>query len=100
MLEGIANGTLSQARLDDMATRMFIGYFYVGLNNGTFPENEGVDAYVDVRGNHSQIVRTNGAASLVLLKNTNNALPLRKPKIMALFGAGAGPVMGMFSKGL
>lgn len=51
------------------------------------------DAYVDVRANHSQIVRNNGAASLVLLKNINNALPLNKPKIMALFGISAGPVM-------
>ncbi|KAF8848804.1 glycoside hydrolase family 3 protein [Acephala macrosclerotiorum] len=90
---GIDNGTFTQARLDDMAVRNVIGYFKVGLDNGTQPEYVGSDAYVDVRGNHSTIVRTNVAASLVLLKNTNNALPLAKPKSMALFGSHAGPVM-------
>lgn len=33
----IANGTFSQARLDDMAVRNVIGYFYAGLDNGTQP---------------------------------------------------------------
>lgn len=76
-----------------MAVRNVIGYFKVGLDNGTQPEYVGSDAFVDVRANHSTIVRTNGAASLVLLKNTNNALPLNKPKSIALFGSHAGPVM-------
>ncbi|KAF4624118.1 hypothetical protein G7Y89_g14058 [Cudoniella acicularis] len=52
ILAGIANGTLTQARLDDMAV--------------------GETADVDVRANHSAIVRTVGAAALVLLKNENN----------------------------
>jgi beta-glucosidase len=90
---GINNGSFTQARLDDMAVRNVIGYFFVGLDNGTQPEYVGSDTYVDVRANHSTIVRTNGAASLVLLKNTNNVLPLSKPRSMALFGAHAGPVM-------
>lgn len=93
LLAGISNGTFTQARLDDMAIRNVIGYFYVNLNNGTQPAHVSTDADVDVRGNHSQIVRSNGAASLVLLKNTNNALPLKKPKIMAIFGSSAGPIM-------
>lgn len=93
MLALISNGTLSQARLDDMAIRNVIGYFYVNLNNGTQPDFVDAEADVDVRANHSSIVRANGAASLVLLKNVNNALPLTKPKSMALFGAHAGPVM-------
>ena len=90
---GLNNGSFTQARLDDMAVRNVIGYFYVGLDNGTQPAYVSDTAVVDVRANHSTIVRTNGAASLVLLKNTNNALPLNKPLSMATFGSHAGPIM-------
>ncbi|CAD6446279.1 d46f09c4-f297-40a4-8a25-6a02da090eaf [Sclerotinia trifoliorum] len=90
---GLSNGTLSQARLDDMAMRNVIGYYYVNLNNGSQPSYVSSSAYRDVRANHGTIVRENGAASLVLLKNTNNALPLSKPLSMAIFGPHAGPVM-------
>ncbi|PMD41999.1 glycoside hydrolase family 3 protein [Hyaloscypha variabilis F] len=90
---GLNNGSFTQARLDDMAVRNFIGYFYVGLDNGTQPAYVSDTTVVDVRANHSTIVRTNGAASLVLLKNTNNALPLSKPLSMVIFGSHAGPVM-------
>jgi beta-glucosidase len=93
MLAGINNGSLTQARLDDMAVRNVIGYYRVRLDNGTQPPYVSSSAYVDVRGNHSQIVRANGAASLVLPKNTDNALPLKKPLSIALFGSHAGPVM-------
>lgn len=34
----LANGSFTQARLDDMAIRDVIGYFYVGLDNGTHPD--------------------------------------------------------------
>ncbi|RAL61123.1 hypothetical protein DID88_010462 [Monilinia fructigena] len=90
---GLANGTLSQERLDDMAIRNVMGYYYVNLNNGSQPSHVSSTTYRDVRANHSAIVRENGAASLVLLKNTNNALPLSKPLSMAIFGSHAGPVM-------
>jgi beta-glucosidase len=95
---GLNNGSFTQARLDDMAVRNVIGYYFVNLDNGTQPAYVSSTAHVDVRGNHSQIVRTNGAASLVLLKNTDNALPLNKPLSMVLFGTNAGPVMaGMYN---
>jgi beta-glucosidase len=90
---GLNNGTFTQARLDDMAIRNVIGYFFVGLDNGTQPAYVSDTAVVDVRANHSAIVRLNGAASLVLLKNANNALPLIKPLSMALFGSHAGPAI-------
>ncbi|KAG5650794.1 hypothetical protein H0H81_011028, partial [Sphagnurus paluster] len=37
------------------------------------------------------IIRTIGAASTVLLKNVNNALPLKSPKSIGIIGNGAGP---------
>lgn len=90
---GLSNGTLSQARLDDMAIRNVMGYYYVNLDNGSQPSYVSSTIYRDVRANHRAIVRENGAASLILLKNTNNALPLSKPLSMAVFGSHAGPVM-------
>ncbi|GKZ22757.1 hypothetical protein AbraIFM66951_004254 [Aspergillus brasiliensis] len=90
----LSNGSLTEARLDDMAIRNLMGYYYVNLDNGLQPAEQSEDAYVYVRGNHSQLIRENGAKSLALLKNKNSALPLKKPRVMGVFGAHAGPVMG------
>lgn len=95
ILAGISNGTLSQGRLDDMTIRNIIAYYYVNLDNGEQPSIASSIAYDrDVRANHSQIIRSHGSASLSLLKNTNNALPLKAPRSISIFGANAGPVMG------
>lgn len=91
--EGINNGSFSQALLDDKVIRNVIGYYYVGLDNGTQPALCSSTDYVDVRANHASIVREVGGAAMALLKNTNNALPLSKPLSIAMFGSGAGPVM-------
>ncbi|KAI0129136.1 glycoside hydrolase superfamily [Xylariales sp. AK1849] len=69
---GIANGSFTQERLDDMAIRNVIGYYFVGLDNGEQPAVMGTTEYRDVRGNHSEIIRRVGAESLVLLKNNND----------------------------
>ncbi|CAG8971052.1 hypothetical protein HYALB_00005290 [Hymenoscyphus albidus] len=91
LIQGIASGNLSQARLDDMAIRNIIPYYKSNLANGKQPPLAQQTDYVDVRANHSKIVRSVGAASIVLLKNINNALPLSKPRTMAIFGNSAGP---------
>lgn len=80
---------MTEARLNDMAIRNLIGYYHVNLDNGTQPSTAEQDAYVDVRGNHAKLIRSNGAKSLALLKNKNNALPLNKPHKMAIFGSNA-----------
>ncbi|KAL4866514.1 hypothetical protein BDV12DRAFT_210438 [Aspergillus spectabilis] len=89
----LSNGTVSRARLDDMAIRNVIAYYYVNLDNGLQPEAQDTDAYVDVRANHFKLIRENGAKSMVLLKN-NGGLPLNKPRVMGIFGTHAGPVVG------
>lgn len=93
LVAAIANGTFSQARLDDMVVRNIIGHYYVNGDNGLQPALSYATDYVDVRANHSAIIRANGAASIALLKNTDNALPLVKPRSMAIFGASSGPAM-------
>ncbi|KAL5356299.1 putative beta-glucosidase D [Aspergillus floccosus] len=104
-IEGyIKQKNLSKARLDDMAIRNLMGYYYVNLDNGTQPSTSEQDAYVDVRANHAKLIRSHGAKSMVLLKNKNNALPVKKPHTMAIFGsharaAIAGPNMAFTVQG-
>ncbi|KAH8657978.1 glycoside hydrolase superfamily [Xylariales sp. PMI_506] len=94
MLAGLKSGALSEARLDDMAVRNLIGYYFVGLDNGKQPSEAGTTDYRDVRGNHSALIRQVGQEALILLKNdkTNGGgLPLNKPRTMAVFGSHAAP---------
>lgn len=116
----VNNGTVDQARVDDMIVRIMTPYYYFGQDSG-FP---GVDPAggqlntfsppstwettfnmtgtfnVDVRGNHSDLIRAHGAAGTVLLKNTNATLPLKAPKNIAIFGNDASaPTQGMYTNG-
>lgn len=93
---GIANGSFSEARLDDMAVRNTIGYFYAGLDNGRQPEVAETTEYRDVRADHAKLIRKIGADSLALLKNNKSGgggLPLERPRSISIFGAHAGPSM-------
>lgn len=116
----VNNGSLDTSRVDDMIVRIMTPYYFFGQDAG-FP---GVDPAggqlntfsppstwettfnmtgtpnVDVRGNHGDLIRKHGSAGTVLLKNTNNALPLQAPKVMAVFGNDAGaPTQGMYTDG-
>lgn len=102
----VNNGTLDVSRLDDMITRIMTPYYFLGQDTdyptidpsgadlNTFsPRSTWVTNFTltgpssrDVRGDHSALIRKLGAASAVLLKNTNNALPLKAPKSIAVFG--------------
>jgi len=61
------------------------------------PDSETTNAHIDVQDDHYKLVRTLGAASTVLLKNRNGALPLGKhegkvaERSLVLIGSGAGP---------
>ncbi len=48
-----------------------------------------INFHVNVQGNHTALIREIGGASTVLLKNTQNALPLHKPKSIAVVGEDA-----------
>lgn len=87
---GLNNGSFTMARLDDMAIRNMMGYFHYKQDQG-YPTKVASTDYVDVRGNHSKLARTYAADSLVLLKNTNNALPLKNKRSISIFGSHAAP---------
>ncbi|KAF7170201.1 hypothetical protein CNMCM5623_002698 [Aspergillus felis] len=92
----VVNGTVPEWRIDDMAIRIMSAFYKVGRDKAQVPVNfdawttdeysylhylvsEGyqqVNSYVDVEGNHKELIRKIGSSSIVLLKNVNNALPL------------------------
>ncbi|KAL2851068.1 glycosyl hydrolase family 3 N terminal domain-containing protein [Aspergillus pseudoustus] len=87
----VANGSLAQAKLDDMATRIIAAWYkYAPLDNPGhgMPANVLLPhAPVDARGPESKQSRLQSAVEgHVLVKNLNNTLPLRKPKFLSLFG--------------
>ncbi|KAF3011014.1 hypothetical protein E8E13_010853 [Curvularia kusanoi] len=89
LVVGIANGTFSAARLDDMVIRQLMGHFK--HKQEVYPDHVGYTDNVDVRGKHGDLARQYAAESLVLLKNTASALPLRSKKAISIFGAHAAP---------
>ncbi|PYI24416.1 beta-d-glucoside glucohydrolase D [Aspergillus violaceofuscus CBS 115571] len=91
LLAALANGTLSQARLDDMAVRNLMPYFQQGLDTKSPPPVRSATDPIDVRANHRALIRKAGGAAITLLKNTNHALPLARPRSIAVFGANARP---------
>ncbi|KAG4033525.1 hypothetical protein MFRU_004g00330 [Monilinia fructicola] len=114
----VNNGSVSLDRINDMALRVMTPYFFLGQDQDDFPLIDGYSGIyptinhfnapsfwedlawnasmgasdVDVRGNHSLLVRELGAAGTVLLKNTNSALPLKTPKLIGIFGNAAGDI--------
>lgn len=90
MTEAVNNGSVADSRLNDMAARIVAAYFYLDQDQG-YPET-GVYTYdeqheiIDVRSDHATLIREIGGAGTVLVKNTNNALPLKKPRYLDVFG--------------
>ncbi|KAL4911422.1 hypothetical protein BDW74DRAFT_164913 [Aspergillus multicolor] len=95
---GLANGTLTEAKLDDITIRNIIGYFYVGLDKNPAPSVADTTANRHVMKDHKKLIRDVATESLVLLKNTpgaNVGLPLTEGNSIAIFGAHAGfPLAG------
>ena len=81
-----------------MAAWYFLGQdslTYPPTNFNSFhPDDDDTNEHIDVQANHDTLVRKLGAASAVLLKNDNGALPLgKRQRTIALIGSGAGPGM-------
>ncbi|KAF3030327.1 hypothetical protein E8E12_000460 [Didymella heteroderae] len=100
----VNNGSLSEARLDDMVVRIMTPYFHLGQESDFpaidgytpqlgfygalgYPHNFTLGPVVDARRNeHTQLIRDLGAAGTVLLKNTDGALPLKNPSNIGVLG--------------
>ncbi|KIM71494.1 glycoside hydrolase family 3 protein [Piloderma croceum F 1598] len=96
----VNNGTIPLSRIDDMATRILAGWYFLGQDAPSYPQvnfniwnpyDDSTNGRVDVQDDHYKVVREIGAASTVLLKNDRGALPLKKPRSLVLIGNDAGP---------
>ncbi|KAL4755324.1 putative beta-glucosidase L [Aspergillus terricola var. indicus] len=90
----IANGSVPQARLDDMVTRILAAWYLVGQDQGhppvAFSSWDGGAASVNVTTpEHGELARIIARDSIVLLKNTNASLPLASPASLAVIGSDA-----------
>ncbi|EJD47277.1 hypothetical protein AURDEDRAFT_62469 [Auricularia subglabra TFB-10046 SS5] len=105
LVEAVNNGSVPMARLDDMVTRTFAAWYKLGqdknypkvnfdvITTDDFRNGVRTNEHVNVQDNHKDIIREVGAASIVLLKNTNGALPIDTNKLrrFGIFGSDAGP---------
>ena len=83
------------------ATRIVASWYLMHQDAPSFPpvnfdafltDSDETNEHVDVQDDHYKLVRDLGAASAVLLKNKNGALPLgKKDRSIVLVGSGAGP---------
>ncbi|CAA7264066.1 unnamed protein product [Cyclocybe aegerita] len=95
----VNDGTIAEALVDDMATRIIASWYLLHQDRPSFPavnfnafdlEDDATNLHVDVEEDHHKLVRELGAASTVLLKNEKGVLPLgRKDRSIVLVGSGA-----------
>ena len=93
LLNAVSNGSVPQSRLDDMVTRILASWYLLGQDGSypsvTFSSWNGGGGAPNVTGTHNTIARAIARDGIVLLKNSNNALPLTKPASLALIGQDA-----------
>ena len=109
LTEAVLNDTIPQWRLDDMAIRVMAAFYKVrrdetrvDINYSSWVNtttgyryfaakmgNTTVNQHVAVQGDHGELIREIAAKGTVLLKNVNDALPLKKPSSIAVIGEDA-----------
>ncbi|TFK67251.1 glycoside hydrolase family 3 protein [Pluteus cervinus] len=97
----VQNSTIPESRIDDMAIRIIASWYFLHQDSPSYPsvnfdafktDSEETNEHIDVQADHYKLVRTMGAASTVLLKNTNNALPLKSSlRSLVIIGSDGGP---------
>ncbi|CAF3731020.1 unnamed protein product [Rotaria sp. Silwood1] len=87
LLAKVHDGSLSEARVNDMVTRIFAPYFLLEQDQ-SFPK---LDWNRDVTHDHYKVNRELARAGMILLKNLRNTLPLNASvnRLLTIFGAAA-----------
>lgn len=93
MTNAVNNGSVSDTRVTDMATRIAAAYYYLDQDKdfpapGVYSNLDKHDP-IDAQFDHASLIREIGAAGTVLVKNKNNALPLQKPRFLYILGQDA-----------
>lgn len=94
LVEAVRNGSLAESRLTDMATRIVGAWYHLKHDINPLEPGEGLPLdftkphpVIFARKPESKKVVLQGAIEgHVLVKNVNNALPLRKPRLLSVFG--------------
>ncbi|KAI1428630.1 beta-glucosidase M [Xylaria sp. FL1777] len=97
LVKAVKNGSIPEDRLNDMATRVIASWYQMNQDQdfpepgvGIAPDLTKPHQIIDARNISSRKVLLDGAIEgHVLLKNVNNALPLKKPKMISIFGYSA-----------
>ncbi|OAQ58172.1 beta-glucosidase [Pochonia chlamydosporia 170] len=87
LTNAISSNNVSQSRLDDMVTRILAGWYLVGQDSGYPPPSNGSVIYDP--NDHKMLARKIARDGIVLLKNDNNTLPLKKSDRLAIIGTTA-----------
>ncbi|KAK8054551.1 glycoside hydrolase family 3 protein [Apiospora phragmitis] len=95
--QAVTNGSVPESRIDDMVTRI-LSTWYKFNQDTDFPA-PGIGMPPNLAAPHERVIGRSASGkpvllqgaveSHVLLKNTNNALPLKEPKQLSLFGYSA-----------
>jgi beta-glucosidase len=94
LVKAVKNGSIPEARLDDMATRVIASWYQMDQDKGFPRPGVGIapdltkpHRIIDARNISSRKALLDGAVEgHVLLKNLDNALPLKKPRMLSVFG--------------
>lgn len=90
LTEAVKNGSVSEDRINDMATRILAAWYHLGQHEG-YPD---VGVYsnlqkhlpIEVQDAHAELIREIGAAGTVLVKNVNKTLPFKNPRFLSVYG--------------
>lgn len=96
VLRAVRNGTLSESRLRDSALRIVSTQMNINEKVSTYANPLLTESKSVRQPSTKDTIRRVGAQSICLLKNVKNALPLKNPQHIGVFGAdaanlGAGP---------
>ncbi|KAG6130294.1 hypothetical protein E4U38_004533 [Claviceps purpurea] len=98
LIQAVQNGSFAESRVTDMVTRIIAAWYHVGQDK-SFPNPPGIGMPKPVTGSHlvvegrdpadRQTILQGAIEGHVLVKNERNALPLRNPKTVSIFGYSA-----------
>ncbi|RMJ21173.1 hypothetical protein PHISP_07955 [Aspergillus sp. HF37] len=95
LVEAVRNGTVPESRVEDMVTRILAAWYYSNQDDPSVPQvGAGLPSdflspheVVDARVPEASTTLVEGAIQgHVLVKNVDKALPLTKPRMLAVYG--------------
>ncbi|KAJ5689043.1 hypothetical protein N7462_003435 [Penicillium macrosclerotiorum] len=94
LTKAVRNGTVSRSRLNDMVTRVMATWYYLNQNDTIKRPGVGIPRRLDTPHTVVSALTSNSKGTLlqsaieghVLVKNVNNALPIKGPRMISVFG--------------